>query len=85
MQVATPLLLRFTLPHPLIVLPPASKLMVPVGVPVIGETAETVAVNVTDWPWTLGLALELSVVEVLELTVCVTGAGDDVVQVPLGV
>jgi len=38
---------------------------VPVGVPLPGATALTVAVNVTDWPTVEGLAEEATVVEVL--------------------
>ena len=32
----------------------------PVGVPVAGGVAETVAVNVTDWPKTVGLSDEVT-------------------------
>ena len=42
---------------------PSLKITVPVGVPTPGETAATVAVNVTDWPETDGLAEEAKVVE----------------------
>ena len=42
---------------------PLLKVTVPVGVPVPGAVAVTVAVNVTDWPYTDGLADELSAVE----------------------
>ena len=45
---------------------PSRKFTVPVGVPVPGETAATVAVNVTDAPDVLGLALEVRVVVVLD-------------------
>ena len=45
---------------------------VPVGVPVPGATADTVAVNVTDWPDTDGLPDDVTDVEVvILLTVCV--------------
>jgi hypothetical protein len=37
----------------------------PVGVPDPGLTADTVAVNVTDWPCALGFADEATVVVVL--------------------
>ena len=51
------------------------KVTVPVGVPAPGETAATVAVKVTDWPKTLGLVEEVSVVVLLAgLTVWVKGA-----------
>jgi hypothetical protein len=43
------------------------KVTVPLGVPEPGDTAATVAVKVTDWPCTLGFALELRVVVVLAL------------------
>ena len=44
---------------------------VPVGVPVPGDTTLTVAVNVTDWPYTDGLKDERSPVVVLPaLTIC---------------
>ena len=43
------------------------KMMVPVGVPEPGGTAETVAVKVTNWPYTEGLELESSVVVVFAL------------------
>ena len=46
MQVATPLF-KVSVPHPVIVVLPTSKLMVPVGVPLPGEVAVTVAVKVT--------------------------------------
>jgi hypothetical protein len=49
------------------------KVTVPVGVPAPGGTALTVAVNVTDWPETDGLAPELTEVVVEALfTVCVS-------------
>jgi hypothetical protein len=38
---------------------------VPVGVPLPGATALTVAVNMTDWPTVEGLADEVTVVVVL--------------------
>jgi hypothetical protein len=38
--------------------------MLPVGVPVPGVTAATMAVKVTAWPDTVGLAEEVSVVAV---------------------
>jgi len=45
---------------------------VPVGVPLPGETGLTVAVNVTAWPATEGLAEETTLVVVLDcFTVCV--------------
>jgi hypothetical protein len=39
---------------------PSRKVMVPVGVPVAGATAETVAVKVTDWPGSDGLIEDVS-------------------------
>ena len=44
---------------------PFKKVTVPVGNPVPGDTAPTVAVNVTDSPDVLGLTLELKAVLVL--------------------
>lgn len=51
-NVAWPLL---KLPVPKVVAP-SLKVTVPVGVPVAGEVALTVAVNVTLWPTTAGFA-----------------------------
>ena len=51
--------------EPMIVAP-SLNVTVPVGVPEPGETAATVAVNVTDAPDALGLALEVRVVVVLD-------------------
>jgi hypothetical protein len=48
-NVATPLAFSVTGPVPSAVVP-FRKLMVPVGIPVAGATAETVAVKVTAWP-----------------------------------
>src|SRR5215831_9786716 len=51
--------------------PPSLNVTVPVGVPAPGATALTVAVNVTVWPNTDGLADEVTVVvEPSWLTVC---------------
>ena len=41
---------------------PFLKVTVPVGIPLPGELAATVAVNVTGWPKAEGLAEELKVV-----------------------
>ena len=46
-------------------LPPSRNVTVPVGVPAPGATGETVAVKVTDWPKTDGLADEVMPVVVL--------------------
>ena len=46
---------------------PSRNVTVPVGVPVPGETALTVAVNITDWPNTDGFTDEVTVVELLAL------------------
>jgi hypothetical protein len=43
---------------------PSRNVTVPVGVPVAGGTALTVAVKVTDWPKMDGLSDEVTVVEV---------------------
>ena len=57
--------LRLWAPHPVIVMPPTSKLIVPVGVPPPGLEAATLAVKVTLCPETEGL-LELVIVVVEE-------------------
>jgi hypothetical protein len=44
---------------------PSRKVTVPVGVPIAGATAETVAVKVTDWPSDDGFLLEASPTDVL--------------------
>src|SRR6266853_1990149 len=44
---------------------PSLKATVPVGVPAPGAVGATVAVKVTDWPKTLGLVEEVSVVVML--------------------
>src|SRR2546425_12642574 len=62
---------------------PSRKVTVPVGVPAPGATAATVAVNVTGWPDTVGLAEAVTVLVVLAwLTVCVRAA--DVLVEQLG-
>src|SRR5438093_7705715 len=62
-------------PQPVIELAPSLKFTVPLGVPAPGAVAFTVAVNVTDWPNTDGLADELRLVDVLAwFTVCVSTA-----------
>lgn len=60
LKVAVPLM-RVPVPS---VVAPSLKVTVPVGVPVAGAVAETVAVNVTDWPDTDGFA-ELTATVVL--------------------
>ena len=61
--------LRVAVPN---VAAPSLKVTVPVGVPVPGAVAVTVAVKVTDWPKTEGLTEEATAVVVLALlTVCV--------------
>jgi len=47
------------------VVAPSLNVTVPNGVPEPGDTAATVAVNVTDWPKTEGLVEEVKVVVVL--------------------
>src|SRR5579863_3608931 len=64
-KVATPPL---SVPLPM-ELPPSRNVTVPVGVPVPGATAETVAVKVTDWPKTEGFTDDVTVVDVLALTI----------------
>ena len=55
------------------VVPASLNVTVPLGVPAPGDTALTVAVNVTDWPDTDGLAEEATVVVLLAwFTVCVS-------------
>jgi hypothetical protein len=53
----------FGVPVPRVVLP-SLKVTVPVGVPAPGEGTLTVAVKVTDWPQTEGLADETTAVVV---------------------
>ena len=63
-------------------LPSIANCTVPLGVPVPGAVALTVAVNVTDWPNTEGLVEELTDVVVLAgLTVC--DRADDVLRLKL--
>ena len=62
-NVATP---PANVPEP-IALPPSRKVTDPVGVPVPGGTAVTVAVNVTGWPTTEGFTDAVTVVAVLAL------------------
>jgi hypothetical protein len=58
---------------------PSTKLTVPVGVPELGDAADTVAMKVTDWPNTVGFNVDDTVAELLAvLTVCVMAA-----EVPL--
>src|SRR2546422_3248408 len=53
------------------VVKPSLKVTVPLGVPAPGATGLTVAVKITDWPNTEGLAEEVTVVVVSALlTVC---------------
>ena len=61
MKVAVPPALNVTEPR---VPVPSVKVTVPVGVPEPGGFTVTLAVNVTGWPQTDGLALELRVVVV---------------------
>ncbi len=63
LKVATPELLSVPVPSEVV---PFMKSTVPVGVPVPGETAATVAVNVTEVPEVLGLGVEVRVVVVLD-------------------
>ena len=61
---------------------PSNKEIAPVGVPAPGAAALTVAVKVTDWPTTVGLVEEITVVVVLaRLTVWVKG--EAVLSLPL--
>ena len=56
-------------------MPPSLNVTVPVGVPVAGNTAATVAVNVTVWPDSDGFADEVRPVVVLAwFTACETAA-----------
>jgi len=67
--------LRFALP--LMGTPLSLKITLPVGVPVPGFTAATVAVNITHWPKTDGLADALTDIVVLALST-LWMRGDDV-------
>ena len=55
---------------------PSRKVTTPLGVPEPGETALTVAVNVTAWPNTDGSGAPLTVVVVLALATAYEVAGD---------
>ncbi len=60
-------------------LPPSKNVTVPVCVPAPGAIAETVAVNVTDWPNTEGFGDDVTAVVVLDLlTTCGLPASDPV-------
>ncbi len=61
LNVATPAL---SVPVPSVIAP-SLNVTVPVAVPLPGDTAATVAVNVTDWPDTDGLIEDTRVVVVL--------------------
>jgi hypothetical protein len=62
---------------------PSRKLTVPVGDPAPGAFTVTVAVNVTDWPKTDGLADEARVVVVFALlTTCETAVLVLVLKLP---
>ena len=63
-KVAVPL--AFNVPAPRVE-PPFLKVTVPVGTPLPGAVAVTVAVNVTGWLSTEGLADELTAVVVADL------------------
>ena len=70
-NVAMPL--AFSVPVPRVVLP-SMNVTVPVGVPVPATAAVTVAVKVTAWPKTDGLAYEVTTVFVAARTLCVRTA-----------
>ncbi len=72
-------LLKVTLPSEL---EPSLKVTVPVGVPLPGAPAETVAVKVTDWPKTDGFADDVTEVPVASL-VTVSVRIDDTMPVKL--
>ena len=66
-------------------LPPSRKVTVPVAVPEPGTTADTVAVNVTDWPNTEGLTDEVTVSDVSALvTTCGLPVSEPVLPLKLG-
>ena len=66
-------------------LPPSRNVTDPVGVPVPGATAVTVAVNVTDWPKTEGFSDEVTAVAVLALlTTCGFPVSEPVLPLKLG-
>jgi hypothetical protein len=77
-NVATPLLpLGLSVPVPIVVLPPSTNVTVPVGVDADALFGETVAVKVTAWPITLGLADDATVIVtvILLTTFCINDAG----------
>ena len=63
--VATPLAFRLTAEPKFT--PSILNWTLPLGVPVPGDTAVTVAVNVTDWPDSEGFVEELNAIEVAAL------------------
>ena len=63
---------------------PFLNVTVPVGVPLPGATAATVAVNVTDWSNTEGLCDEITLVELAALLTVWESAGEALARkVPL--
>jgi hypothetical protein len=62
---------------------PSLKMTEPVGVPVPGELALTVAVNVTDWPETDGFVPETTEVELFALLTACEYAGEFVLPAKL--
>ena len=79
-KVALPLM---TVPVPNTVAP-FLNVTVPVGVPLPGATAATVAVNVTDWSNTEGLCDEITVLELAALFTVWESAGEALARkVPL--
>ena len=62
-QVATPAT-NVTPPHPAMAAAPLSNATFPVGVPDPGALAVTAAVNVTDWPNTVGFTVAVTTVVV---------------------
>jgi len=59
-----------------IAVPPSRKVTVPVGVPLPGTTAPTVAVRVTDWPNREGLVPEASAAEAVALATTWESVGE---------
>ena len=62
LHVACALAFNAAVPQPVIVVPPARKFTVPVGMLAPGAVTLIVAVNVTDWPETDGLGDEVTAV-----------------------
>ena len=80
-QVACPLV-RLTLLHPPMLLPPSAKATVPVGAGPVPDAGATTAVNVTGWVAMEGFADELRVVALSAFVAAAVTVFGDVVVAP---